>query len=51
MQNNIRKINYPQCTYNEGVCCHPALEKCARCGWNPEVEKVRNAKIKNSMKG
>ena len=46
-----KKPDFPKCTYNPGVCCHPAVKKCDKCGWNPAVEKARNAKIKNSMKG
>lgn len=45
------KPDFPQCTYNAGVCCHPVVKKCDNCGWNHAVEKTRNAKIKNSMKG
>lgn len=51
MQSVIKKTDYPKCTYNQGVCCHPVMRKCANCGWNPAVEKARNAQIKNNMKG
>ena len=39
------------CRYTEGVGCDSASDaKCARCGWNPAVRKVRVAKIKNDLK-
>jgi hypothetical protein len=46
-----KKPDFPKCTYNAGVCCNTVEKKCYTCGWNPAVEKARNAKIKNSMKG
>ena len=47
MQTIKTKPDFPKCTYNAGVCCHPVVKKCDNCGWNPAVEKARNAKIKN----
>ena len=32
------KPDFPHCTYNAGVCCHPVVKKCDNCGWNPAVE-------------
>lgn len=46
-----KKPDFPKCSYNSGVCCHLEVKRCRNCGWNPSVEKERNAKIKNSMKG
>lgn len=31
------------CPYNQGVGCR--TRRCAGCGWNPVVEKTRNAKL------
>ena len=34
------------CRYNDGVYCRGADdERCARCGWNPEVAERRKAKL------
>lgn len=37
------KNNRWSCPYNEGVACR--TRRCIRCGWNPEVERVRNQKL------
>lgn len=50
MQSINKKPDFPKCPHNEGVCCHPVVNKCDRCGWNPAVEKARNAQIKRDMK-
>ena len=34
-------LNYPACRFNEGVACDPKNQTCSKCGWNPEVAKVR----------
>lgn len=31
------------CKHNEGVVCNN--KKCDDCGWNPEVQKIREEKI------
>lgn len=43
MTKNVTTAPKPtHCKFNDGVLCseHYA-EKCARCGWNPEVAKKR----------
>ena len=32
---------YPDCKYNAGVGCEPNHRHCQKCGWNPDVAKVR----------
>lgn len=31
------------CKYNQGVGC--IVQKCSKCGWNPEVEQIRKEKL------
>lgn len=31
----------PSCIYNKMVDCPESMRTCAKCGWNPEVEKQR----------
>lgn len=39
------------CRYNDGVYCRGAEdERCAGCGWNPEVAERRKAKLYGKMK-
>lgn len=39
------------CKYTQGVGCDNASdEKCSRCGFNPAVQRVRVAKIRNELK-
>lgn len=38
-----KKTVTTECLYNIGVDC--ANQQCERCGWNPEVEKIRKAKL------
>ena len=41
----IIKKKLPKCQYNNGVGCARNDRKCATCGWNPEVAKIRKEKI------
>lgn len=36
-----------RCQYNVEVMC--ASKKCAKCGWNPEVEKIRKEKLEKEQ--
>lgn len=39
------------CCYTEGVTCDASVGRnCARCGFNPAVQKKRVAKIRNEIK-
>ena len=42
---------HPTCQYHVGVGCFPQdfKKKCEHCGWNPEVEKVRAAKLRAKL--
>jgi hypothetical protein len=39
----LRAVEQFECKHNEGVICNN--QKCDSCGWNPEVQKVREEKI------
>ncbi|MGN0998665.1 MAG: hypothetical protein ACI4PO_03860 [Faecousia sp.] len=34
-----------KCPHNDGVICYPNQKDCSKCGWNPDVAKVRKLRI------
>jgi len=40
------------CMYNKGVGCSetPSCLTCGKCGWNPDVERVRKERIWATLK-
>ena len=41
----------PSCRFNRQIDCEERWKKphCEKCGWNPEVEKVRIEKLKITL--
>lgn len=37
------------CPFNDGVLCF-SQDKCAKCGWNPRIAKVRTEELKRRIK-
>lgn len=37
--------DYTACVFNKTIDCVDK-DKCLRCGWNPDVEKIRKMKIR-----
>lgn len=33
--------DFPDCTFRHNVACPENKRDCARCGWNPKVDKAR----------
>ena len=42
-----RKVD-GRCIYNPNILCVSAV--CKRCGWNPDVEAERKARIREKLK-
>ena len=42
-----QRIKPFECPNNDGVMC--TMKNCEYCGWNPNVEKMRLAKILKKM--
>ena len=37
--------NAPTCRFNHGVSCWDKVPNCAKCGWNPKVERMRKQQL------
>lgn len=47
----MAKLAIDGCKFNVMVCCWPHVdENCAKCGWNPKVERRRKYKNRERMK-
>lgn len=44
-----QKPEAPTCIHNDAVICDPANRVCNRCGWDPDVAKVRLLNICRQM--
>ena len=38
-------LNGCNCYYNTGVTCSGEIRPCDKCGWNPDVDAKRKAKL------
>ena len=45
---DVNDIYVPWCKYNVVILC-PDKDRCANCGWNPEVEEKRKMAIWREM--
>lgn len=47
----MAKLAIDGCKFNVMVCCWPHRDElCAKCGWNPKVERRRKYKNRERMK-